>query len=65
MDHLQLIGETEEEIQKQIKVVRTFSDDIHTEFGFDKCAKIVLKKGKLVQSQNLILVFNREIQELE
>ena len=65
MDHLQLIGETEEEIQKQIKVVRTFSDDIHTGFGFDKCAKIVLKKGKLVQSQNLILVFNREIQELE
>jgi hypothetical protein len=65
MDHLQLIGETEEEIQKQRKVVRNFSDDIHTEFGIDKCAKIVHKSGKLVQSQNLILVFNREIQELE
>jgi hypothetical protein len=65
MDHLQLIGETEEELQKQMQVVRTFSDDIHKEFGLEKCAKILLKRGKLVQSQNLTLDFNREIQELE
>ena len=38
---------------------------MHTEFGLDKCAKIVLKGGKLVHSQNLILDFNKEIQELE
>jgi hypothetical protein len=25
------------------------------EFGLDKCAEIVLKKGKIVQSQNVIL----------
>jgi hypothetical protein len=65
MDHLQLINETEEELQKQMKLVRNFSDDIHTEFGIDKFAKIVLKSRKLVQSQNLILVFSIEIQELE
>jgi len=34
-------------------------------FGLDKCQKTVLKRGKLVHSQNLILDFNREIQELE
>jgi hypothetical protein len=65
MDHLQLLGETEEELQKQMQVVRNFIDDIHTEFGPDKCEKIVLKMGKLIQSQNLILDFNRKIQELE
>jgi hypothetical protein len=53
MDDLPLIGETEEELQKHMKVVRIFTDDFHMEFGLDKCAKIVLKKGKLVQSQNL------------
>jgi len=63
--HLQLIGETEEELQKQMQVVRTFSGDTHKEFGLDSCANIVLKRGKLLQSQNLILDFNREIQELE
>jgi hypothetical protein len=45
IDHLQLIDETEEELQKEMQVVRTFNDDIHTEFGLDKCVKIVLKRG--------------------
>jgi len=53
-------GKREEELHKEMQVFRTFSDDIHMEFGMDKCAKIVLKRGKLVQSQNLILDFNRE-----
>jgi hypothetical protein len=35
------------------------------EFRLEKCAKIVLKRGKLVQSQYLILDFNREIQEFK
>ena len=64
MADLKLIVKREEELQKEMQVVRTFSDDIHMEFGMDKCAKIVLKRGKLVQSQNLILDFNREIQQL-
>ena len=65
MDDLKLTGERKEELQKDTQVVRTFRDDIHMEFGLDKCAKIVLKRGKLVQSQNLILDFNREIQQLK
>jgi len=35
------------------------------DFVFDKCAGIVLKREKLVQSQDLILDSNREIQDLE
>jgi len=65
MDDLKLIGKTEEELQKQMQVLRIFSDDIHIEFGHDNCAKIVLQREKLVLSQNLIHDFNKEIQELE
>ena len=65
MGDLKLTGKTEEELQKQMQVVRTFSDNTHTEFGLNKCAKIAFKKGKLVHSQNLILDFNRETQKLE
>ena len=36
------------------KVVRTFNYDTDMEFGLDKCAKTVLKKGKLFHLQNLI-----------
>jgi hypothetical protein len=41
MDNLKLLGKSEEELQKQIKTVTNFSDDIRMEFGLDKCADIV------------------------
>jgi hypothetical protein len=47
MDDLKLIAKSKEELQKQIQTVITFSDDIHMEFGLDKCAKITFKRGKL------------------
>jgi hypothetical protein len=50
MDDLKLIAKSEEELQRQIQTVKTFSDDIHTEFGLEKCAKITLKRGKLISS---------------
>ena len=65
MDDLKLIAKSEEELQTQIQTVKTFSDDIHMEFGLEKCAKIAFKRGKLVHSQNLVIDINREVQELE
>ena len=64
MDDLKLIATSEEELQKQIQTLKTFSDDIHMEFTLEKCAKIAFKRGKLVHSQNLVIDINREIQEL-
>jgi hypothetical protein len=65
MDNLKLLSKSEDELQKQIQTVTTFSDDIHMEFRFDKCAKIVFKKGKLVHSQNLVVDIAREIHKLQ
>jgi hypothetical protein len=65
IDNLKLIVKSEEELQKQIQTVKTFSDDIHMEFGLEKCAKITFKRGKLTHSQNFVIDINREIQELE
>jgi len=53
MDNVKLTGKTDKELQKYVQIVRTFTDNIHMEFGLDKCANIVLKWGKLVHSQNL------------
>ena len=52
MDDLTLIAKSEEELQKQIQIVKTFSDDIHMEYGLEKFAKIAFKRGKLVHSKN-------------
>ena len=65
MDDLKLIAKSEEELQKQIQTVKTFSDDINMEFGLEKCAKITFKRGKPTHSQNLVIDTKREIQELE
>ena len=65
MDDLKLIAKSDQELRKQIPKVKTFSDDIHMDFGLEKCAKITFKKGKLIHSQNLVIDINREIQELE
>ena len=40
MDNLNLIAKSEKEFQKEVQTVKTFSDDIDMEFGFEKCAKI-------------------------
>ena len=50
MHDLKLIAKSDEELRKQIQTVKTFSDDIHMDFGLEKCAKITFKKGKLIHS---------------
>jgi hypothetical protein len=61
MDDLKLITKLEEELQRQIQTVKTFSDYILMEFGLEKCVKITLKRGKFISSQNLVIDNNREI----
>jgi len=56
MDNLKPIGKTEEELHKKLQAVRNFRVDIHMEFRL--VAKVVLKRGKLVHSQNLTLGYN-------
>ena len=57
MDDLKMVAKSEEELQKQIKIVKNFSDDIHKKFGLEKCNKIAFKRGKQVHSQNLVISF--------
>jgi hypothetical protein len=45
MDDLKLIGKSKEELQKQIQTVKTFSDDIHMEFGLDNVPRFNLREA--------------------
>jgi hypothetical protein len=60
-----MIAKSEEELRKHAQTVKTFNDDIHMEFGLEKCAKITYKKGKLIYLKNLEIYINRGLQELE
>ncbi len=61
MDDLQLYGKKEKELDSLVQTVRVFSQDIRMEFGIDKCAMIVLKRGKLVMSDGIKLPDAKEI----
>ena len=50
LDDLKLYGRNQQEIQSLVRTVKLFSDDISMEFGFEKCASLSIKRGK-VQNQ--------------
>jgi hypothetical protein len=45
MDDFKLTAKSEEELQKQVQTVKTFSDDIHMEFGFEKCSRLHVREA--------------------
>ena len=64
MDDLKLYSKNEKELDSLIQTVRVFSQDIRMEFGIDKCATIVLKRGKLVKSDGIKLPDGKEMKSL-
>ena len=64
MDNLKLYSKTEKTLDSLIQTVRIFSNDIKMEFGIEKCAILVLKRGKVVKSEGIKLPDNRKMRSL-
>lgn len=64
VDDLKLLAKNDKELEKQLEIVKSFSDDIKMEFGLEKCAKTTFIKGKLSKSKNVSLP-DVEIRSLE
>ena len=50
LDDLKLYSRSEKGLVSLVQTVRVFSEDIAMEFGIEKCAMLVLEKGKTVKS---------------
>ena len=50
MDDLKLYSKSERVLDSLIQTVGVFNEDIGMQFGIDKCATLVMKKGKIVKS---------------
>ena len=48
MDDLKLYSRSEKGLDSLVQTVRIFSEDIGMEFGIEKCAMVVMEKGKIV-----------------
>ena len=65
MDDVKVFAKNDLQLGQIINIIKEFSDDIHMQFGLDKCAKITIKKGKYIAGENIILNEQEQIQNLE
>ena len=55
MDDLKLYGKSDSQIDSLVKTVHLFSKDIGMEFGVKKCGVLILKRGKVVDYEGVLL----------
>ena len=65
MDDLKLYSRSEKGLDSLEQTVRVFSKDIGMEFGIEKCAMLVMEKGKIVKSVDIELPDNKVIKSLQ
>ena len=55
MDNLKLFVKNVDQIDSLVNTVRIFSEDIKMEFGLSKCGVLIMKRGKVVESDGLCI----------
>ena len=64
MDDLKLYAKNEKGLDSLVQTVQSFIDDIGMEFGIDKCATLVLKRGKITKFEGISLPDRRVMKGL-
>jgi len=65
MDDLKLLGRNENDLENEMKIVKTISKDINMKFGLGKCARICLKRGSVRSKMHIGSTFENNIKELD
>ena len=65
MDDLKLYSRSEKGLDSLVQTVHVFSEDIGMEFGIEKCATLVMEKGKIVKSVGIELPDGRVMKSLQ
>ena len=65
MDDLKFYSTSKRALDSLIQAVRIFSQDIGMQFWIDKCAMLVMKKGKILKSDGTELPNEKVIKSLE
>ena len=65
MDDLKLYSRSEKGLDSLVQAVRVFSEDIGMEFDIEKCAMLVMEKGKIVKLVGIELPDGKVIKSLQ
>ena len=61
IDDLKLYAKTPNQLDSLIETVRIFINDIGMKFGIEKCAVLIIKRGKMTQSGGIRVQILRSI----
>ena len=59
-----MYSQSEKGLDLLVQTVRVFSEDIGMEFGIEKCAMLVMEKGKIVKSVGIVWSDGKVIKSL-
>ena len=65
VDNLKLYSRIEKGLDSLVQIVRVLSEDIGMEFGIEKCAMLLMEKGKIVKSVGIQLPDDKVIKSLQ
>ena len=65
MDDLNLYSRSDKRLDSLVQTVHVFSKDIGMEFVIEKCAMLVMEKGKIVKSVGIELPDGKVIKSLQ
>ena len=65
VDNLKLYSRIEKGLDSLVQIVRVLSEDIGMEFGIEKCAMLLMEKGKIVKSVGIELPNGKVIKSLQ
>ena len=65
MDDLKIFAGNDNQLASMIRIVNKFSDDIGMSFGIDKCKKLTIQRGKIVDMENIQLDNGEELKSLK
>ena len=61
MKDFKLYGKSKNQVDTLLQPVRVVNEDIKMEYGIEKCAVLVMKRGKLVKSDSIVIPGERLI----
>ena len=65
MDDLKLYSRSEKGLNSSVQTVRVFTEDLGMKFGIEKCAMLIMEKGKIVKSVGIELPDGKVIKSLQ
>ena len=65
MDYLKLYSRNEKELDSLVQTKCGFIEDIEIDFGIEKCAMVVIDKGKIVKSVGIELPDGKAIKSIQ